>query len=106
LWRAALGGAAALVIAFAMCTACFPLLLAAPIVYVIGELVFAALYIQKYQILSSSAVAAPQRPLDYCPLEFFEKATEHLKQVPRGRNACAESMHAWARRGDGVQHHS
>lgn len=81
LWRAAAAAVGVILLGILVSIVCFPLVLASPIIYIGGELVFLALYVQKHQMLSYSPIASPQRPLDYCPVEFFEKATEHLKQV-------------------------
>jgi hypothetical protein len=52
LWRAAAAAAAVAAAATVLCALCLPLLLAAPFAYIAGELVFALLYAQKYQMLS------------------------------------------------------
>jgi len=80
LWRAAAAAASVGAATLLLCTLFLPLLLAAPFAYVAGELVFALLYMQKYQMLSGQALA-PGRPLDYDPMEVYEKCLEHLKQA-------------------------
>ncbi|KAI8469722.1 MAG: Alpha/Beta hydrolase protein [Monoraphidium minutum] len=99
LWRAAAGAAAAAAAGAALCGAALPLLLAAPLVYAAAELAFLLVYAQKYQVLSGGPGGAGQRPLDYCPSEFFEKATEHLKQARprRGFEDVRSFLSLWFR---------
>jgi hypothetical protein len=92
--RAALGGiaaAAAIALGGAAAAALLPLPLPGPLLYAAAEAAFLWAYARRYAALSRGSPAVRRAlPVDYDPIQFYDKAVEHLKQARARREPLDE----------------